>query len=95
MQRKHINTDWETSKPPKSPKKIRVKGIRGLLGVISPSRTSILAANGDKEVKEYLENVRKYMNYKRLTTKEEWRTFYSYLRWQRRVERSKKECTET
>lgn len=95
MQRKHINTDWETPKPPKSPKKIRVKGIRGLLGVISPSKTQILAANGDKEVQEYLENVRKYMNYRRLTTKEEWRTFYSFMRWQRRVERSKNECTET
>ena len=94
MKRKHINTDWETSKPPKTPKKIRVKGIRGLLGVISPSKTQILAAAGDKEVQTYLENVRKYMNYRRLTTKEEWRTFYRYLRWQRRVERSKNECTE-
>ena len=94
MQRKHINTDWETSKPPKSPKKIRVKGIRGLLGVISSSKTQYHAAAGDKEVREYLENVRKYMNYRRLTTKEEWRTFYSFLRWQRRVERSKNECTE-
>lgn len=89
-----MNTDWETSKPPKTPKKIRVKGIRGLLGVVSPSKTQILAAAGDKEVQTYLENVRKYMNYKRLTTKEEWRTFYRYLRWQRRVERSKNECTE-
>lgn len=89
-----MNTDWETSKPPKTPKKIRVKGIRGLLGVISPSKTQILAAAGDKEVQTYLENVRKYMNYRRLTTKEEWRTFYRYLRWQRRVERSKNECTE-
>lgn len=89
-----MNTDWETSKPPKTPKKIRVKGIHGLLGVISPSKTQILAAAGDKEVQTYLENVRKYMNYRRLTTKEEWRTFYRYLRWQRRVERSKNECTE-
>lgn len=89
-----MNTDWETSKPPKTPKKIRVKGICGLLGVISPSKTQILAAAGDKEVQTYLENVRKYMNYRRLTTKEEWRTFYRYLRWQRRVERSKNECTE-
>lgn len=89
-----MNTDWETSKPPKTPKKIRVKGIRGLLGVISPSKTQILAAAGDKEVQTYLKNVRKYMNYRRLTTKEEWRTFYRYLRWQRRVERSKNECTE-
>lgn len=89
-----MNADWETSKPPKTPKKIRVKGIRGLLGVISPSKTQIFAAAGDKEVQTYLENVRKYMNYRRLTTKEEWRTFYRYLRWQRRVERSKNECTE-
>lgn len=89
-----MNIDWETSKPPKTPKKIRVKGIRGLLGVISQSKTQILAAAGDKEVQTYLENVRKYMNYRRLTTKEEWRTFYRYLRWQRRVERSKNECTE-
>ncbi len=47
MQQKYINTDWETSKPPKSPKKIRVKGIRGLLGVISPSKTQYYAAAAD------------------------------------------------
>lgn len=94
MKQKQINADWETEKQPKAPKQIHAKGIRGLLGVISPSKTQHLAAAGDKEVKNYLENVRKYMNYKRLTTKEEWRTFYRYLRWKRRIEGSKNECTE-
>ncbi len=92
MNHKHINTDWETSKPPKSPKKIRVKGIRGLLGVISPSKTMYYTAAGDKEVQIYQNNVRKYMNYRRLTTKAEWRVFYRYLRL--KAGRSKKECTE-
>lgn len=94
MKQKQINTDWETEKRPKAPKRIRAKGIRGLLGIISLGKTRYIAAAGDKEVKNYLENVRKYMNYKRLTTKEEWRTFYRYLRWQRKVEGSKNECTE-
>ena len=94
MQRKHINTDWETSKLPKPPKKIRVKGIRGLLGVTSPSKTLYYAATGDKEVLKHLGIARKYMNYRRLTTKAQWKGFYSNLRWKRRVERSKNECTE-
>lgn len=54
-----MNTDWETSKKPKAPKKIRAKGIRGLLGVISPSKSTYYAATGDKEVKAYLGSVRK------------------------------------
>lgn len=94
MQQKYINTDWETSKKPKAPKKIRAKGIRGLLGVISPSKSTYYAAAGDKEVKVYLENVRRYMNYRRMTTKKEWYIFYRYLRWKRRVERSENRCTE-
>ncbi len=94
MKQKYINTDWETSKQPKAPKQIRAKGIRGMMGVISPSKTQIRAAAGDKEVQEYLDNVRKYLNYKRLTTKEQWRTFYRYTRWKKRREGSEKECTE-
>jgi len=90
-----MNTDWETSKKPKAPKKIREKGIRGLLGVISPSKSTYYAATGNKEVKAYLENVRKYMNYRRTTTKEEWRVFYRYLRLQKRIEGSESKCTET
>lgn len=91
---KHMNTDWETSKKPKAPKKIRAKGIRGLLGVISPSKLTYYAAAGDKEVKTYLGNVRRYMNYRRTTTKEEWRVFYRYLRIQKRIEGSESKCTE-
>lgn len=89
-----MNTDWETSKKPKAPKKIRAKGIRGLLGVISPSKSTYYAAAGDKEVKVYLENVRRYMNYRRTTTKDEWRVFYRYLRIQKRIEGSESKCTE-
>lgn len=94
MQQKYINTDWETSKKPKAPKKIRAKGIRGLLGVVSPSKSTYYAAAGDKEVKVYLENVRRYMNYRRTTTKDEWRVFYRYLRIQKRIEGSESKCTE-
>ncbi len=89
-----MNTDWETSKKPKAPKKIRAKGIRGLLGVISPGKSTYYAAAGDKEVKTYLEKVRRYMNYRRTTTKEEWRVFYRYLRLQKRIEGSESKCTE-
>lgn len=89
-----MNTNWETSKKPKAPKKIRAKGIRGLLGVISPGKSTYYAAAGDKEVKVYLENVRRYMNYRRTTTKDEWRVFYRYLRIQKRIEGSESKCTE-
>lgn len=92
--RKIYNPDWETAKRPKAPKKIRVKGFRGMLGVISPSKTQYYAMQGDKAVQEYLDNVRKYLNYRRLTTKEAWRTFYRYTRWQKRREGSEKKCTE-
>lgn len=89
-----MNTDYETAKRPRPPKKIRSKGIQGLIGVISPDKAMSYAAAGDKEVKTYLENVRRYMNYRRMTTKKEWYIFHRYLRWKRRVERSENRCTE-
>lgn len=85
-----MNTDWETSKKPKAPKKIRAKGIRGFLGAISPSKLIYYAAAGDKEVKTYLRSARKYMNYRRATGKEEWRTFYRYLRLQKQIKKGGK-----
>lgn len=94
MKRKRINTDWETSKRPKAPRKILAKGIRGLLGVISPSKRMIYVYEGDEEVWTYNTNVTKYLNYKRLTTKEEWRNFYRYMRLKRRIEGSESKCTE-
>lgn len=87
MKRKCIDNDWETSKRPKPPRKIRAEGIRGLLGVISPSKRMIYVYEGDKEVWTYNTNVTRYLNYKRLTTKKEWRRFYRYMRLKRRVER--------
>lgn len=89
-----MDADYETSKRPRPPKKIRSKGIQGLIGVISPGKAMSYAAAGDKEVKAYLENVRRYMNYRRTTTKEEWRVFYRYLRIQKRIEGSESKCTE-
>lgn len=90
MQRKHINTDWETSKRPKAPRKILAKGIRGLLGVISPSKRMIYVYEGDEEVWTYNTNARRYLNYKRLTTKKEWKVFYRYIRLKKRVEKNTK-----
>lgn len=88
MKRKCVNTEWETSKRPKAPKQIRAKGIRGLLGVISPSKAQMRAAIGDKQVQKYFDEVRRYLNYRQLTTKEEWRTYYRYTRWKKRVEKA-------
>lgn len=92
--RKCRNTEWEAPKLPKAPKKICTGTLRRLLGIVSPSKEMYYAAAGDKEVQEYRLGVIKYMNYKRLTTKEAWRAFYRYLR-QKEREGSKAECTET
>lgn len=92
--RKTYNKDWELQKRPKAPKQIRAKGIRGMLGVISPSKAYASAAAGDKQAQKYFDDVRKYLNYKRMTTKEEWRTFYRYTRWKKRCERSERKCME-
>lgn len=95
MGRKHINTDWELTKPPKAPKSIRAKGFRGLLGVVSPSRLQLACMSGDKAAQQYSENIRKYLNYRRLTNRREWKVFYRYLRWQNRAKGTKGQCTET
>lgn len=95
MGRKHINTDWELAKPPKVPKSIRAKGFRGLLGVVSPSRLQLACMSGDTAAQQYSENIRKYLNYRRLTNRREWKVFYRYLRWQNRMKGTKGQCTET
>lgn len=94
MGRKNINAEWELAKPPKVPKSIRAKGIRGLLGVVSPSRLQIASMRGDRAAQEYSVNIRKYLNYRRLTNKHEWKVFYRYLRWQNRTKGAKGQCTE-
>ena len=88
MKNRKINEDWETSKRPKAPKRIRASGFKGLLGIISASKMLKANVEGDEDVKAYTLNVRKYLNYRRLTTKEEWRVFYRFIRWQKRVKGS-------
>lgn len=50
--------------------------------------------SGDKAAQQYSENIRKYLNYRRLTNRREWKVFYRYLRWQNRAKGTKGQCTE-
>ena len=50
-----FNPEWEEKKAPKS---IRADGIKGLLGVISPSKMMKMNAIGDEEVQQYTWDIR-------------------------------------
>lgn len=89
-----FNPEWEEKKAPKAPKSIRADGIKGLLGVISPSKMMKMNAIGEEEVQQYTWDIRKYLNYRRMTTKHEWKVFHRALRWEKRRKEAQKGCTE-
>lgn len=89
-----FNPEWELKKAPKAPKSIRADGIKGFLGVISPSKMMKMNVIGDEEVRQYTWDIRKYLNYRRMTTKHEWKVFHRALRWEKRRKEAQKDVRE-
>lgn len=82
--------DLQQRRPPKRPKSIRAKGIRGMLGVISPSRLMHrkFSLNQTEEEKRYFEQEWKYRLYKRKVSREEWKSIYRQYRREKHPERA-------
>lgn len=82
--------ELQQKKPPKVPKSVKAKGIKGLLGIVSPSRLIYRRDALDKteEEKRYFSEEWKYRLYKRKVSREEWRRIYSEYRRSRHPERA-------
>lgn len=82
--------ELQQKKPPRIPKSIRAKGIRGLLGIVSPSRLMYrrFALDQTKEEQQYFDEELKYRLYKRRVSREEWQWIYSNYRREQHPERA-------
>ncbi len=84
---------------PKTPRCIRAGGIRGFLGVVSPSKLARewFRPGGNDEVNRYLEENRKYLLYRRRLNRQQWETVYREYRRKQHPERAEaweKKCQE-
>lgn len=70
--------ELQQKKPPRVPKSIRAKGLRGLLGIVSPSKLLYrsYALDQTEEEKKYFCEEWKYRLYKRRVSRDEWRRIY-------------------
>ena len=86
----------KSQKPPKS---IRAAGLKGLLGVLSPSRLLYrrYALDQTKEEKRYFSEEWRYRLYKRRVSRDEWHRIYREHRKAQHPERAQeweKKCDE-
>jgi hypothetical protein len=74
--------ELQQKRKPKTPKSIRAGGIRGMLGILSPSKLLMrkYALNKTKEEKRYFNEEWKYRLYKRKVSHEEWKVIYRQYR---------------
>lgn len=91
--------ELQQRKKPKAPKSIRAAGIKGLLGVISPSRLLYrkYALDQTEEEKQYFSEEWRYRLYKRRVSRNEWHRIYSEYRKAQHPERAQeweKRCDE-
>lgn len=91
--------ELQQKKKPKAPKSIKAAGIRGLLGVISPSKMLMrkYALDQTDKEKKYFSEEWKYRLYKRWVSREEWRVIYRQYRKEQHPERAQeweKKCSE-
>lgn len=91
--------ELQQRKKPKVPKSIRAAGIKGLLGVISPSRLLYrkCALDQTEEEKQYFSEEWRYRLYKRRVSRNEWHRIYSEYRKAQHPERAQeweKRCDE-
>lgn len=91
--------ELQQRKKPKAPKSIRAAGVKGLLGVLSPSKVFARqgALNQTDEERTYFSEEWKYRLYKRRVSQEEWRAIYRRYRREQHPERAQeweKKCDE-
>lgn len=82
--------ELQQKKPPRVPKSIRAKGLRGLLGIVSPSKMlhRSFALDQTEEEKKYFSEEWKYRLYKRRVSRDEWRRIYREYRKAQHPERA-------
>lgn len=91
--------ELQQRKRPKAPRSIRAAGLKGLLGVISPSRLLYrrYALDQTEEEKRYFNEEWRYRLYKRMVSRDEWRRIYKEYRKAQHPERAQeweKKCDE-
>lgn len=91
--------ELQQRKKPKVPRSIREAGLKGLLGVLSPSRLLYRSCALDKteEEKRYFNEEWRYRLYKRMVSRDEWRRIYREHRKAQHPERAQeweKKCDE-
>lgn len=91
--------ELQQRKKPKVPRSIREAGLKGLLGVLSPSRLLYRSCALDKteEEKRYFNEEWRYRLYKRMVSRDEWRRIYREHRKAQHTERAQeweKKCDE-
>lgn len=74
--------DLHQKRRPKVPKCLQANGIRGFLGVLSPSK---VYSSDSLEAKTFFDGVLKYRIYKRAAGKDEWHRAYQQHRLNRRT----------
>lgn len=85
---------------PKAPRCVLADGIKGLLGIVSPSKLLYEQCRIDgqgEEVRRYLEENRKYLLYRRQLNRQQWKAVYRGYRRQQHPERAEaweRECQE-
>lgn len=85
---------------PKTPRCIRANGIKGIFGIISPSKLLYEQYRIDgegEEVRRYLEENRKYLLYRRRLNRQQWEAVYREYRRAQHPERAEaweKKCQE-
>lgn len=74
--------ELQQKRKPKIPKSIKADGIRGMLGILSPSKLQVrrCASNKTEEEVRYFIEEGKYRLYKRMICREEWRAIYRRYR---------------
>lgn len=98
--------ELQQKRRPRIPKSIRVGGIRGILGVLSPAKfyARRYALDQTEEEKRYFREEQKYRLYKRRVSREEWRAIYRQYRraqhpemareWERKKRKAEKETVQ-
>ncbi len=85
---------------PKPPRCIMADGIKGLFGIVSPSKLLYEQCRIDgagEEVRRYLEENRKYLLYRRRLNRQQWEAVYREYRRAQHPERAEaweKKCQE-
>jgi hypothetical protein len=85
---------------PKPPRRIMADGIKGLFGIVSPSKLLYEQCRIDgagEEVRRYLEENRKYLLYRRRLNRQQWEVVYREYRRAQQPERAEaweKKCQE-